>query len=177
MLPTGAVVREDSAPWPPHPQVVFYSFSVLLTGVLVGVQRFAFLGEQVSLYFTVHTACFHRVSGKTCVASSLQKWVVVWLLKSNSGLCISCILWELERALPLHSHSWAPESARTWHFGGASTIWSDIKTVSAGYRGMRFDSQNKCLLFPFLMPGLVEGTHLEGRIEVPRRNHRGGTTY
>lgn len=59
MLPTGNVVREDS-----HLHMVSYSSSVLLTGTLAGVQRFAFLDEWMRLYLIVHDACFPRVSGE-----------------------------------------------------------------------------------------------------------------
>lgn len=143
-------MREDSAPLPPHPHVVFYSFSVLFTGVLVGVHRFAFLEEWVRLYLTGHDACFSHVSGGKHVRS-FTKMSCCLVLKSSSRLCASCILWELERALPLHSHSWAPKSARIWYF--EDPFGGGIKAVSAGYRGMRFDSQNKCSLFLFSVPG------------------------
>lgn len=107
MLPTGTGVQEDSVPRPPHWHVVFYSFSVCSQGSWRVCRGFAFLEEWVRLYLTVHAARFSRVSGGN-MASPLQKWVVVWLLKSSRGLCASCILWELEKALPLHSHSLAP---------------------------------------------------------------------
>lgn len=171
MLPTGTAVLEDSAPRPPHPHMVSYSSSVLLTGTLAGVQRFGFLDEQRRLYLTVHDTCFRRVSGETpftkmgcCLVAEIRHWFVCLKQSMGAGKGPS----------PTQPFS-GPESARTWHGGAHLPFGGDVRTVSSGYRGMRFNSQNKCSLFLFLVPGLVEGTHLEGRGEFSRRSGRRGT--
>lgn len=143
------VRQEDPAPLPPHPQLVLCSLSVLLTGILVGVQCFAFLEGWARSHLPVYAACFSCVSAGTRQILC-KTGFVVWLLNSSSGfLCASqasSLLVHLlrhpmgaEEGPSSAGHSWAPNSTGTWlWFLRHLPLGGGINTVTSGQAGLAF---------------------------------------